>query len=63
MEQRAAKIENGIVKNVLVIDSKTPKELYDVKLKNNQPVSVGWEYTDGKFIEPEQEPVEQAPEA
>lgn len=63
MEQRAAKIENGIVTNILIIDSSTPKELYDVKLKKENEVSIGWKYEDGRFIEPEQPKLDDEPES
>ena len=48
-ERRAVKIEKGVVTNVIVIDDDTPKELYDVKIKSNTAVSIGWKYENGIF--------------
>lgn len=56
MERRAAKIENGVVTNVILIDDDTPKDLYDIELEVNSLVSVGFKYNDGEFIAPESAP-------
>lgn len=55
MEKTAAKIEKGKVTNVIVVDSKTPKELYDVELEAGSEVAIGWAYKDGEFIAPKRE--------
>ena len=52
MERRAVKIEKGKVTNVLVIDDKTPKELFDVELEQDSPVGIGWKYDGSEFIAP-----------
>lgn len=56
---KAVKIEDGIVKNVLVIDDSTPKELFDVEIEDESTVDIGWKYEDGEFIAPEVVPVQE----
>lgn len=63
MEQRAVKIQDGIVTNVLVIDDNTPKDFYDMKLEDGANVGVGWKFEDGEFIQPEQPKLDDDPES
>lgn len=61
---RCAKIENGIIINIDIIDAESPliQEWGIVPIPLEVPAAIGWLYRNGSFIEPEIIPPELPPE-